>query len=101
MSFGLRWRTPPQARLGAFEDHNAVAVSADVRVNAVSPGYVRTPMQHAEYSDAMLDAVNRKIALGRHARPEEIAHAVLFLASDDSSFVTGEALVVDGGGIAG
>jgi NAD(P)-dependent dehydrogenase (short-subunit alcohol dehydrogenase family) len=74
----------------------ALELAPDVRVNAVSPGYVLTPMQHAEYSDAMLDAVNRKIPLGRHARPEEIAALFAFLASDDAGFATGQVYVMDG-----
>ena len=65
-------------------------------MNAISPGYVLTPMQRAEYSDAMLEAVNRKIPAGRHARPEEIAALFAFLASDDAAFATGQVYVMDG-----
>ncbi len=74
----------------------ALELAPTVRVNAVSPGYVLTPMQRAEYSDAMLEAVNRKIPLGRHARPEEIAALYAFLASDDAGFATGQVYVMDG-----
>ena len=74
----------------------ALELAPAVRVNAISPGYVLTPMQRAEYSDAMLDAVNRKIPLGRHAKPEEIAALFAFLASDDGAFVTGQVYVIDG-----
>lgn len=74
----------------------ALELAPTVRVNAVSPGYVLTPMQRAEYSDAMLDAVNRKIPMGRHARPEEIAALFAFLASEDAAFATGHVYVVDG-----
>src|SRR5579863_3895520 len=49
----------------------ALELAPKVRVCAVAPGYVLTPMQRAEYSDAMLEEVNRKIPLGRHAQPEE------------------------------
>jgi NAD(P)-dependent dehydrogenase (short-subunit alcohol dehydrogenase family) len=49
-----------------------------------------------EYSDAMLDAVNRKIPLGRHAKPEEIAALFAFLASEDADFATGHVYVMDG-----
>lgn len=74
----------------------ALELAPNVRVNAVSPGYTLTPMQRAEYSDAMLAAVNRKIPLGRHARPEEIAAMFAFLASDDAGFATGHVYVMDG-----
>jgi NAD(P)-dependent dehydrogenase (short-subunit alcohol dehydrogenase family) len=74
----------------------ALELAPTVRVNAISPGYVLTPMQRAEYSDAMLEAVNRKIPAGRHARPEEIAGLFAFLASDDGAFATGQVYVMDG-----
>jgi NAD(P)-dependent dehydrogenase (short-subunit alcohol dehydrogenase family) len=75
----------------------ALELAPTVRVNAVSPGYVLTPMQRAEYSDAMLDAVNRKIPFGRHGKPEEIAALFAFLASEDAGFATGHVYVMDGG----
>ncbi len=74
----------------------ALELAPTVRVNAISPGYVLTPMQRAEYSDAMLAAVNRKIPLGRHAKPEEIAALFAFLASEDAGFATGQVYVMDG-----
>jgi len=74
----------------------ALELAPVVRVNAVSPGYVLTPMQRAEYTDAMLAAVNRKIPLGRHAKPEEIAALFAFLASEDAAFATGQVYVMDG-----
>jgi len=74
----------------------ALELAPVVRVNAVSPGYTLTPMQRAEYSDAMLDAVNRKIPLGRHAKPEELAALYAFLASEDAAFATGQVYVMDG-----
>jgi NAD(P)-dependent dehydrogenase (short-subunit alcohol dehydrogenase family) len=77
-----------------------------IRVNCVCPGDVETPMltddaqkREMSWDDYHAGAADRP--LGRVGTVEEIARAVLFLASDDSSFVTGEALVVDGGGIAG
>src|ERR1700719_5106076 len=66
----------------------AVELAPKVRVNAVAPGYVLTPMQRAEYTNEMLEEVNRKIPLGRHARPEEIAALFVYLASDDAAYVT-------------
>ena len=74
----------------------ALELAPVVRVNAISPGYVLTPMQRAEYTDEMLDAVNRKIPLGRHAKPEEIAALFAFLASEDAAFATGHVYVMDG-----
>jgi NAD(P)-dependent dehydrogenase (short-subunit alcohol dehydrogenase family) len=74
----------------------ALELAPVVRVNAVSPGYVLTPMQRAEYSDEMLAAVNRKIPLNRHAKPEEIAALFAFLASEDAAFATGHVYVMDG-----
>jgi meso-butanediol dehydrogenase/(S,S)-butanediol dehydrogenase/diacetyl reductase len=74
----------------------ALELAPVVRVNAISPGYVLTPMQRAEYTDEMLDAVNRKIPMGRHAKPEEIAALFAFLASEDGAFATGQVYVMDG-----
>jgi NAD(P)-dependent dehydrogenase (short-subunit alcohol dehydrogenase family) len=68
-----------------------------IRVNAVCPGYVLTPMQRAEYTDEMLAAVNEGIPLKRHAEPEEIAALFAFLASDDARYITGAAIAIDGG----
>ena len=79
----------------------ALELAPKVRVNAVAPGYVLTPMQRAEYSDEMLEAVNRKIPLRRHAQPEEIATLFAFLASDDAAYLTGQVYVIDGGETAG
>jgi NAD(P)-dependent dehydrogenase (short-subunit alcohol dehydrogenase family) len=78
-----------------------------VRVNAVCPGDTDTPMERedAERKRMSWDEYVRWAAEGRPiprmASPEEVARAVLFLASEDSSFITGTALPVDGGGVAG
>ncbi|MEV7633029.1 SDR family oxidoreductase [Microbacterium sp. NPDC089318] len=79
----------------------ALELAPRVRTACVSPGYVLTPMQRAEYTDAMLDEVNARIPAGRHAAPEEIAAAFHFLASDDAGYITGQQLIVDGGELAG
>lgn len=79
----------------------ALELAPSVRVNAVCPGYVMTPMQKAEYTPEMLEAVNRKIPLGRHARPEEVAALFAFLASDEAPFITGHCYVIDGAEITG
>lgn len=77
--------------------------SRNIRVNVICPGATDTPMQEADmrskdvpYEQA-IEAEVRAHPLGRYAQPEEIAGCALFLVSDDSSFVTGTALMVDGG----
>jgi NAD(P)-dependent dehydrogenase (short-subunit alcohol dehydrogenase family) len=75
----------------------ALELAPTVRVNAVCPGYVLTPMQRAEYTDDMLAEVNAGIPLGRHATPEEIAALYAFLASDEGAYFTGAVLSIDGG----
>ena len=79
----------------------ALELAPKVRVCAVAPGYVLTPMQRAEYTDAMLEEVNRKIPLRRHAQPEEIAALFAYLASDDAAYATGHVYTMDGGETAG
>ena len=67
-----------------------------VTANVVAPGYVDTDMTDA-LSDAAKEAMTAGIPLKRTATPEDIAHAVLFLASDAASYITGHTLHVDGG----
>ncbi|MBS1843296.1 MAG: SDR family oxidoreductase [Actinobacteria bacterium] len=70
-----------------------------IRVNALCPGHVLSPMTAPLYEghDAYREAVEKAHAVGRIGTPEEIAQVVVFLASDESSFVTGHPLVADGG----
>ena len=73
-----------------------------IRVNAVSPGSIDTPglsglLGSSEAGQERLKNVSNNVPLGRLGRPDEIANAVVFLASDDASFVTGAELFVDGG----
>lgn len=72
-----------------------------IRVNCLCPGFIRTPLNDAISDEASMAAYERdKIPLGRAGTPEEVAAAYAFLASDDASFIHGEALVIDGGQIA-
>ena len=73
-----------------------------IRVNAVCPGVIRTPMLGGfSESEAMIEQLGQAHALRRIGEPIEVARLVCFLASDDSSFITGQAIAVDGGMIAG
>jgi len=69
----------------------------NIRVNAVCPGAIRTPMLTEGAVSEMIDDLAKLHPLGRIGEPAEVAAAVLFLASDESSFITGTSLVVDGG----
>ena len=72
-----------------------------VRVNSVHPGPIDTPMLQAGFIDPeRMQRVMSKVPMGRVGQPEEIAYGVLFLSSDESSFITGAGLVIDGGYIA-
>jgi NAD(P)-dependent dehydrogenase (short-subunit alcohol dehydrogenase family) len=78
----------------------AAELAPGIRVNAVCPGAVETPMTDGTLRDAsgaIIPAIVNRYALGRPASPEEIAAAILFLTSYESSFVTGVNLAVDGG----
>lgn len=79
----------------------ALELGPAIRVNAVCPGFILTPMQEAEYTPEMRKAFARKIPLARLGRPEDVASLFVFLASDEASFITGQAIVIDGGEICG
>ncbi len=69
-----------------------------IRVNAVSPGVIRTTMTEPLYKmPGALDPVNESTPLGRTGRPEEVSEAICFLCSDQSSFITGQNITIDGG----
>jgi NAD(P)-dependent dehydrogenase (short-subunit alcohol dehydrogenase family) len=76
--------------------------SAGIRVNSVHPGYIETPMvanalHQMENGNEMRDVLISRHALGRMGVPKEIANGIVFLASDEASFMTGAELVIDGG----
>ena len=99
----------PQAASGAYSPGKAAVVMLSrqlafewapkgVRSNVVSPGLVRTALSEAFYqAPGVLEARSKAVPLGRIARTEDIADAVVFFASDRASYVTGQEVVVDGG----
>jgi NAD(P)-dependent dehydrogenase (short-subunit alcohol dehydrogenase family) len=73
-----------------------------IRVNAVSPGMIETPMIESVKADPKtLEAMLLQVPLRRVGKPEEVSNLVLFLASDKSSYMTGSTVVIDGGWLAG
>jgi meso-butanediol dehydrogenase/(S,S)-butanediol dehydrogenase/diacetyl reductase len=79
----------------------ALELAPTVRVNAVCPGWILTPMQAAEYTPEMQRAFAEKVPLRKLGRPEDVAALFAFLASEDAAFITGQTFVIDGGEIAG
>jgi NAD(P)-dependent dehydrogenase (short-subunit alcohol dehydrogenase family) len=79
----------------------AIAWAAEgIRVNAVAPGFIVTPLTDAQIDPAYRARVNERTPMGRWGTPQHVADAVLFLASDRASFITGVILPVDGGYLA-
>jgi len=78
----------------------AITYATDsIRVNSVHPGFIRTPLTEAQAPEINAYVVSQT-PMGRAGEPREVANCILFLASDESSFVTGSELVVDGGYLA-
>jgi NAD(P)-dependent dehydrogenase (short-subunit alcohol dehydrogenase family) len=89
------------AKAGVINFSRAVALEGaadNIRVNVVIPGVVWSEgTREAMQSEQMIASTERAVPLGRIGEPEEVANAILFLASDESSYITGQSLVVDGG----
>jgi NAD(P)-dependent dehydrogenase (short-subunit alcohol dehydrogenase family) len=76
----------------------AVGLAKDnIRVNCVAPGYIATPMVQHIMNEKRERNVEERVPMRRHGKAEEVAYAVLFLASDEASFITGQTICVDGG----
>lgn len=94
--FHIGYGTAKAALVAATRTMAVELANDDIRVNVVAPGVTATPASMT-YVDDDAERDRRAIAMGRRGRPEEQAGAVLFLLSDLSSYITGQALLVDGG----
>jgi 3-oxoacyl-[acyl-carrier protein] reductase len=87
-----------KAALAGWTRNLALALAPSIRVNAVAPGSIATGwIADWKLTAADLDAIRRSTPLRRIGTPEDVAHAIAFLASDDARYTTGQVLIVDGG----
>src|SRR3989338_6570894 len=90
--------TAAKGALVALNKSLAIQFARDqIRCNIIHPGIVETPLQQPYLTDALRAEFKTGIPLGRIGQPRDIAYAALFLASDESSFMTGAEMIVDGG----
>jgi len=95
---GLSHYAASKAGVNGFIRNAAVELAAyNIRVNGVEPGMIRTPAMDNLGDEPLSSAIARTMPLKRLGEPADIAHAMLFLASDQASYITGQTLVVDGG----
>jgi NAD(P)-dependent dehydrogenase (short-subunit alcohol dehydrogenase family) len=97
---GIAWYNVTKAAVIHLTRQLAAELAPKVRVNAVSPGLVRTKLAQALW-EGREDAVARRHPMGRIGEPEDIADAICFLVSHDARWITGQNLVVDGGTLRG
>ncbi len=76
-----------------------VVAADNIRVNVISPGVTDTPQPRGHRSQADLDAMAAANPMGRIGKPEDMAETALFLLEDDASFITGQDIRVNGGGL--
>jgi NAD(P)-dependent dehydrogenase (short-subunit alcohol dehydrogenase family) len=97
----MPWAAAYHASKGASRIHTKVAAveygKYKIRVNSIHPGAVDTVMINDAYSEDFLSGVADRVPLGRMGTPMDIAKGALFLASDDSDYITGTELIIDGG----
>jgi NAD(P)-dependent dehydrogenase (short-subunit alcohol dehydrogenase family) len=87
-----------KAGLVMFGKALAIELAPDIRVNSVCPGAVDTPLFHTSYeTEAQLEEIKKRYLLRRPADADELARAIVFLLGEDSSYMTGAAIAVDGG----
>jgi 3-oxoacyl-[acyl-carrier protein] reductase len=97
---GLAAYSASKGAVNGFIRTAALELAADnITVNGVEPGYIDTPALERLKARYGAENIARYIPAGRMGRPEDIAHAMLYLASDQAGYVTGETIVVDGGAI--
>lgn len=95
---GLSHYAASKAGVNGFIRSAALELAAHgVRVNGVEPGMIRTPAMGNLGDDGLNARIARGVPLGRLGEPEDIAAAMLFLASDNAAYITGQTLIVDGG----
>ncbi|MHB0774915.1 SDR family oxidoreductase [Halomonas sp. WWR20] len=97
---GLTHYAASKAGVNGFIRNAALELaSAGIRVNGVEPGMIRTPAMDNLGDEAHSDDIAKGVPLGRLGEPEDIANAMLFLASDLAGYITGQTVIVDGGAL--
>jgi 3-oxoacyl-[acyl-carrier protein] reductase len=91
--------TLAKAAVRALVRSLAPVLAPEILINAIAPGSIGTEANLKNYTEKQKNEMVKTVPLGRFGRPEEIANVAVFLASDDSSYITGQTIVVDGGEI--